>query len=312
MNSPSKKQPLPLDEVMLAMDVVDTLRHQSDLVERELNGEAKKDLLIDRLRDIYSAQGIDVPDYILAEGVDALSKDRFIYTPPAKSFATSLAKIYISRSKWGKWLIGSILALVLGTSYYQFSHLPNQQANLENAKIEISQTLPNQMQAVYDSIFSETKVQIALTQADEILQKGLIASKEENLARAKSALKSLTDLRDLLRLEYQLRIVNKEGEKSGFWTFPEVNTDATNYYLVVEALDSENRPITLPILNEETGQIENVNIWGIRVSKDIYESVGADKLDDGIIQRNIIGNKSYGYLKVTYSVPVLDGAVTRW
>jgi heme exporter protein D len=45
-------QPAPakLDDLMMAMDVVDTLRHRDRLVERELNEEAREEQLISRLR----------------------------------------------------------------------------------------------------------------------------------------------------------------------------------------------------------------------------------------------------------------------
>ena len=52
----------PLDNVMIAMDVVDTLRHDQLIVERELNEDVRKAKLIERLREIYRGQGIDVPD----------------------------------------------------------------------------------------------------------------------------------------------------------------------------------------------------------------------------------------------------------
>lgn len=38
---------------MLAMDVVDTLRHQQGLATRELDSDAKEQQLIDKLRGIY-------------------------------------------------------------------------------------------------------------------------------------------------------------------------------------------------------------------------------------------------------------------
>ena len=62
----------PLDDVMLAMDVVDTLRHRRKLVARELDETQRDEQLLDRLRKIYAAQGIEVPDHILMEGVAAL------------------------------------------------------------------------------------------------------------------------------------------------------------------------------------------------------------------------------------------------
>jgi len=40
--------------------------------------------------------------------------------------------------------------------------------------------------------------------------------------------------------------------------------------------------------------------------------VRADKLDDGIIQNDVLGVKQFGYLDVTYLMPVLDGAITQW
>jgi hypothetical protein len=92
----------PLDEVMLAMDVVDTLRHRDMLVERELHSEDRDQKLIERLREIYASQGMDVPDHVLAEGVAALKEERFTYKPPRRGLSVLLARLYIGRSKWAK------------------------------------------------------------------------------------------------------------------------------------------------------------------------------------------------------------------
>jgi hypothetical protein len=48
------------------------------------------------------------------------------------------------------------------------------------------------------------------------------------------------------------------------------------------------------------------------VPETVYRAVEADKKDDGIIQRNIMGIKDFGYLEPSYLVDVLGGAVTRW
>lgn len=103
----------PLDEVMMAMDVVDTLRHQKLLVERELSSDAREQKLIDRLRKLYASQGIEVPDSILAEGVKALAEDRFTYQPPAAGIQASLARIYIGRGRWARRIGLLLLALIL-------------------------------------------------------------------------------------------------------------------------------------------------------------------------------------------------------
>ena len=40
------------------------------------------------------------------------------------------------------------------------------------------------------------------------------------------------------------------------------------------------------------------NKWGVRVSKQVYDAVGRDKQDDGIIQNRRIGEKKRGSLAV--------------
>jgi hypothetical protein len=302
----------PLDEVMLAMDVVDTLRHRQDLVIRELDETARAAQLIDKLREIYHQQGIEVPDHILKEGVAALAESRFVYEPPKPSFKTAMARLYVSRGAWGKPLSAMVLAVLILLGGYFAVYRPWQAAQAEQARIELAESLPAEMDALYRTIFEETKVQQASIEAGELVKRGKTSAAEGNRAGAVKAVADLTALRDQLRQEYALRVVNRPDVKSGFWTFPEINTDATNYYLVVEALDTEGNALKLPILNEETGKSETVEMWGLRVPETVYNSVAADKQDDGIIQRNVVGRKQFGFLDVDYVVPVLGGAVTRW
>ena len=51
-----------LDDLMLSMDVVDTLRHRQHLVEREINSEERDQKQIERLRENYTSQEIEVND----------------------------------------------------------------------------------------------------------------------------------------------------------------------------------------------------------------------------------------------------------
>ena len=102
----------PLDDVMLAMDVVDTLRHQESLVARELGDESRASDLLDRLRRVYAAQGIEVPDRILSEGVAALREGRFTYAPPADSWSVRWARAYVRRGAYGRALLALLVPMV--------------------------------------------------------------------------------------------------------------------------------------------------------------------------------------------------------
>ncbi|MEO7222836.1 MAG: DUF6384 family protein, partial [Devosia sp.] len=108
----------PLNDVMLAMDVVDTLRHNQDLVARELNGEARETQLIDKLRELYHQQGIEVSDAILKEGVAALGESRFAYTPPKPGLGVTLARMYVARKRWLPATFAVFLMLVIGLGGY--------------------------------------------------------------------------------------------------------------------------------------------------------------------------------------------------
>ena len=306
----------PLDDVMLAMDVVDTLRHRQDLVTRELDGASREKQLVEKLRELYRQQGIEVPDHILKEGVDALAQSRFVYDPPKPGFGTTLAHLYVGRKRWAPMILLLVGLVVFGLVAYYGVYSPLVNGQAEAARTELSETIPAQMDAIYSTIFEETKVQEAVTEADAIVARGKTAASEGNRDAALDAVADLTAIRDTLRQQFQLVVVGRQGELSAVWRFPETNTDASNYYIVVEALDSDRRPLSLPILNEETGTIETVSKWGIRVPEEAYRAVEADKKDDGIIQGNVVGLKRYGYLDVNYAVPTIPesapGMITEW
>ena len=313
MDTPSSDKVLPLDDVMLAMDVVDTLRHRDDLVSRELSDVDRERTLLARLRDIYHQQGIEVSDQILREGVAALKESRFVYTPPKPGFGVTLARFYVSRKVWGSWAAGILIVLALSLGGYVFGYLPYQAAQVEAARVELSETLPQKMDALVTSITREAKVAEAVSEAETIATRGKSAAAAGDRTDAVAAVSGLQGLLDRLRLDYTIHVINRDGEKSGFWTFPEINAEATNYYLVVEALDTLTRqPVSLDIRNEENGQIERVSTWGLRVPEETYRQVESDKRDDGIIENDVIGAKHVGYLDPDYSVAVLGGAVTRW
>jgi hypothetical protein len=79
MSDTEKSEKIELNEIMLAMDVVDTLRHQQSLVERELGTDDHDQALIAKVRKIYADQGLEVSDEVIASGVKALREERFTY-----------------------------------------------------------------------------------------------------------------------------------------------------------------------------------------------------------------------------------------
>jgi hypothetical protein len=297
---------------MLSMDVVDTLRQDARIVERELNDETRRAQLIERLREIYRGQGIEVPDHILEEGVQALEESRFVYDPPKSSFEVQLARLYVTRWDWGKWLGGGVAALLVLLIGWQALYVWPQARQEERARIELSETLPNRLNALYAGVDAETDAAPVLQQAAQLRDAGLAAAKDGQAENARKAEADLSALLEELRLAYQIKIVSRPGEMSGIWRIPRVNPDSRNYYLVVEALNDAGEPVEREIINEETGQRETVSKWAVRVSNSVFDDVQADKLDDGIIQNAVIGEQRRGDPDVAWRIDVQGGALTQW
>ncbi|MDQ4060538.1 MAG: DUF6384 family protein, partial [Pseudomonadota bacterium] len=225
--------PARLDDVMLAMDVVDTLRHQDVLVARELDETRREAELIERLRQIYRGQGIEVPDRVLAEGVQALKESRFVYTPPRPGLATTLARLWVSRERYGKTLAALLLALGLGWGTYYFGFV-------RPAQVEIGQTLPRALSQAHEAALAEARTDAARERADRLAADGRAALDRRDTAAARQAIAALETLRAELPREYTLRIVGVASKPK-----PQVLHERI-LYLIVEAVTPDGGILSMP------------------------------------------------------------------
>ena len=64
-------------------------------MERELASDDRDQALIEKVKRMYAAQGLEVSDEIIAAGVKALKENRFTYQPPPRGSAW-LANLYVT------------------------------------------------------------------------------------------------------------------------------------------------------------------------------------------------------------------------
>lgn len=297
----------PADELLLA-DVVDTLHH--DLGVRPDPGKPLAPDLLEQARAFYRRVGMEVPDSVLAAGVAALAEGRFSYAPPRGPLA-ALGRLYVSRRRWGWQAAAVAIILVLALAGYFFGYRPYQAAQDAQAAHELQQVLPARIDDLYRQIFDETKVQTAADEAVQLRDAGRAAALKGDRAGAEQAIDGLAALRNKLDQSYTVHIAG-EGGKLGFWTFPPNNSEATNYYIIVDALDSSGKELSLPITSDDTGVTTVVSRWGLRVPQYIYEAVMAGRSDQGLGPGSLIGVKQDGFLDVDYAIPVLGGTLTQW
>jgi hypothetical protein len=302
--APASAEAAPLDEVMLAMDVVDTLRHQELVLERELEADDRDQRLLDRLREIYTSQGIEVTDEVLAQGVRALREERFVYAGPEPGFSRTLATAYVTRGRWGKWVGGTVALLAVAAVAYQVTvRGPEQRAATE---------VPAALQTAYQTVVSSSQDPAALDEARGYVAAGEAAVAQHDYRTARQSIGSLRVLEARLEQTYDLHIVSRPGEQSGIWRFPVNNRSTQNYYLIVEAIGANGRALRLPIRNEEDGRVKSLTKWGLRVDEETFQRVRADKADDGIIENDVIGAKRRGVLAPEYSIATTGATITDW
>lgn len=294
----------PLEDLMVAMDVVDTLRHRDLIVDRELDSEGRRQRLLDRLREIYTAQGIEVSDAALSAGVDALEEDRFKYTPTQGGFSVRLARLYVSRSRWIKPLAGVLgLGLLIWIVWLYTVQWP---------EARLLEALPAKIEATHTRINEISVSDAANDRASRLVGLAKQSLAREDRSDAENRLEQLQALLRDLETAYEVRIVSRPNEVSAIWRVPDINPDARNYYLIVEAVTATGSIIPLSVLNEEDGRVYQASKWGLRVDETTFEAIVDDKRDDGIVQDNVVGAKSVGQLEPEYRISTTGATITDW
>lgn len=301
-----------LDEVLVAMDVVDTLRHRDRIFLREINTEGREEELIDRLREIYASQGMDVPDSVIRDGVRAMADKRYEHTPARPGVMRRLALIYVTRERWWKPVAAGFAALAVLWGGYTFGVAMPREAREASLQRELTETLPGELASAYQAALEAAETDAARELAAALLQDGLRAAREGDRGAAREAVDALETLRSDLAVSYRVRIVQDPDEFSGVFRESLADPGVNNFYLIVEAVDAAGRVIEVPITNEEDRSSSRVRRWGQRVSQAVFDQVAADKREDQIIDNAIIGEKPAGTLEPSYSVFTAGGAITEW
>jgi hypothetical protein len=298
------EEPRKLDDVMLAMDVVDTLRHRTRIVDMELNESAREEQLVARLKEIYGAQGIEVPDRILKDGVKALAEQRFVYRPPRDTFSVRLAKAYVNRRRWlpqTVTAVGLLAAIAVGFQLLVFGPMNAEWQNMPNT---ISAELAEGQALARDPVID--------AQLASLAAEGQRAVANGDRDAARTQLKTLQGMNDQLAQAYDIRIVSRPDEDTGFWRQANDQPNAMNYYLVVEAVAPGGRVLKAPIRSVEAQTTENVSMWAQRVDKATFDRVAAEKQSSGMVVNDILGRKTRGELEPQFDTPVPGGAITEW
>ena len=145
----------------------------------------------------------------------------------------------------------------------------------EQARVEVTEVLPKQLRQAHADVLAVAADDAAKQKAAALLADGERAIRAGDKAAMIKPQRGTAALRDELTREYTLTIVSRTGESTGVWRRPPHGNQARNYYLIVEPLTPDGRKLSLPIRNEETGAVETVSKFGVRVPEATLRGRGA-------------------------------------
>jgi hypothetical protein len=302
---------LTLAEMSRIMDVAATLRKERALVEQQLNIDQIKTQLRQRLLEAAKVSGDPVTEAEVDAAVDQYYDRLHEFRDPPASFSKFLAHCWVLRKQLVVALAALAGAVALFWSLLVAGVLPGE-ARSRQLAVHQAEDLDRQWSEAEQIAAAVERISIEPAASAEGARLAAIAAsaREQNDSEKLSA--TINDLRALqaeLERQYALLIVNSPGEQSAterLWT-DEKGTRTSGYFVFVDAIDEQNRPVSVPIRNRETDRVENVSRWGEQVPERVFDRLRKDKEKDGVLDERKFGEKPRGAREVTVELKGADG-----
>lgn len=110
---------------------------------------------------------------------------------------------------------------------------------------------------------------------------------------------------------YKMQIVDRPGISAGV-ELTDKETGVPAWYLIVEAVSPSGVVKPLEIKDRNRKPTRTVSLWGIRVTKEAFLRLKADKKADGVLDDNIAGEKPAGTLQVNWGVDDVNGQTINY
>ena len=282
-----------LHDQMGAMALIVEWRHKQMIFQVHLDLHKRREEVARRIREYYQSQNIEVSDALVEQGVRSYFEKRLTYeASPAGTLSGLLTRIYITRSSWKKPVAIGVAALTLlvGGSYIaqQERETVSMQAAARDAAVidkiaaQISE-IDERFQSMGMTPAEQEQVSAGVAAANAAVQ-------ERDIARAHDSLAALKATLAYAETPLTFNVVDRAGVKPGI----ERNYSTSggkSWYLITEAVDPSGNVVPVTVTSVESGTKKQATLFGVRVSKDVFENVKADKMEDGHVDNRMLGKK---------------------
>ena len=282
-----------LRDQMGAMALIDEMRHKQLIVQEHLDLPKRREEVVRRIREYYQSQNIAVNDELVENGVRSYFEKRLTYeAPPAGALSSLLTRIYITRSSWKKPAVVGVAALTLlvGGSYIAQQARESAATQAAARDAAVIENIAVQIREMDERFKSMNLAPVEQEQIAAMVAAANAALRERDTARANESLAALKTTLAYAETPLTFNVVDRAGVNSGV----ERNYSASggkSWYLITEAVDPSGKVVPVTVRSAESGTVKQATLFGVRVSRDVYESVKADKMEDGHVDNRTLGKK---------------------
>ena len=307
MNKPGRH--LAPKEVLRVMDAAQVI-HERQAALRE-HEELDREATIRDIQIMYEELGDLVDTRVIEKALDEYMAQRYAFTPPPAGLGKQLALLYI-RCGWVTKRVllpaAGVAALVWGG--FAGADLMERRAlerDAERVRVEVArvEALEPEISGLHAAVLTEAIEELARERAAVLRRSADAQLAARDLDGLEETARSYRQLQRQVGSEYEIVIVG------GVWRFHTELDGVRNYYLRVQAIAADGSKVPVVIRNEEDGTTAEVTEWAERVPQELYDRVGADKQDNGIIDDDDFGFKRRGFVTAERNYEDL-GQITEW
>lgn len=305
-------------EMLRIMDVATAIRQDRELVDEQLNLDALKERLRERMIAAAKVTGEDVTPEEVDAAITKYYSSLHVFHEPPLSPALALAHLWVRREAI---LRGAVVVLGSLMLVWGLFLSPSGPFTITGRVQKRVAALGNEINRRAESIRAVSQDPDVSAQLSRLSGEAATYRKQQDEEKLRTVGAALADLDDRLRDEYTVSVVAGAGNRSAVVrSKPGSNRkDVSGYYLIVQAKRADGTVIKRRVLNAETGKSEDVTTWAERVPKEVYDRLAADKLSDGILNETAFAVKRRGFPELQITMPGVDGRpltrdvqITNW
>jgi hypothetical protein len=161
---------------------------------------------------------------------------------------------------------------------------------------------------------SATDPMLSMSDEDAVvyqrLHKRLVDAKANgDVSAVKSAQAEIKMFEATLNTLIEFQIVDREGEKPGFWRTLVGDDSTKQFFIVIEAV-VDGETVNWAVRDADSGKIVSGPKFGLRVNEDIFAELSQDKKSDGRFDRTTVGLKPVGRITPVWSIKTDGETIT--